>query len=221
MCFQQLHKCSDDKWVCATVTQLAQFKRLCEGVLGKPELLTKSLTSRWPGASPADATALIEAVAVEIAQHPQRHWLDLMIANNVPCAPVATYRDVGDETHTVGRHLYANNYMVKGSHRDYGEKGQLKWPGVPAAFSDTPSPVPGPDESWHAPYIGEHTDQILAEIGYSDEEAAELVESGAVPKPVGAYAEEASREARASYAANLAKKNAAAVAEAAEIKSRL
>ena len=62
---------------------------------------------------------------------------------------------------------------------------------------------------------------MLTELGYSAQEATQLVDSGVVPKPAGAWEEKASREARAKYAESLRKRNAAAAEAAKSIKSRL
>ena len=75
---------------------------------------------------------------------------------------VGTYRDVGDPEHTVGKQLYENGYMAEAEHRDYGT---LKHPAPATVFSDTPQPAPGSRESWHAPYVGEHTAAVLSELG--------------------------------------------------------
>ena len=84
--------------------------------------------------------------------------------------------------------------MLTQEHREYGP---VKMPGPPTSFSDTPNPTPPA----HMAHIGEHTEEVLRrELGYSEEEATALVSSGAVPKPTGPYAEEASREKRTEFA---------------------
>lgn len=134
--------------------------------------------------------ALSRELAKVFATRPQEEWLDRLLAADVPCAPVATYADVGDPTHTVGRHLRANGYLVEAEHRDFG---LLRLPGPPTVFTGTPAgPLAG-----HKPHIGEHTAEVLrTDLGYSDQEAQELVSSGVVPKPDGPYAEENTRAKR-------------------------
>ena len=55
--------------------------------------------------------------------------------------------------------------MAEAEHRDYGT---LKHPAPATVFSDTPQPPPGSRESWHAPYVGEHTAAVLSELGERD-----------------------------------------------------
>jgi crotonobetainyl-CoA:carnitine CoA-transferase CaiB-like acyl-CoA transferase len=62
--------------------------------------------------------------------------------------------------------------------------GLVKQLGVPVKLSRTPGAVDEP-----GPALGEHTDEVLASIGYSDEEIAGLKETGAVAGPAGAEAQ--------------------------------
>ncbi|MGI8594792.1 MAG: CaiB/BaiF CoA transferase family protein [Solirubrobacteraceae bacterium] len=56
--------------------------------------------------------------------------------------------------------------------------GRVRQLGVPVKLSRTPGAVRAP-----GPELGEHTCEVLASLGYSDEEAAALEESGAVAGP--------------------------------------
>ena len=63
-------------------------------------------------------------------------------------------------------------WIVKYPHRMVGELGQV---GLAFSFSDTPARIQG------APVlVGEHTREILAEVGYAPEEIGGLFEAGAV-----------------------------------------
>ena len=50
--------------------------------------------------------------------------------------------------------------------------------GVPVKLSRTPGAPAGP-----GPALGEHTQEVLAALGYSEEEIAALLESGAAAGP--------------------------------------
>jgi len=56
--------------------------------------------------------------------------------------------------------------------------GKVKQLGIPIKLSRTPGAVRAP-----GPGLGEHTAQVLAAAGYSEEEIAALEESGAVAGP--------------------------------------
>merc|ERR1711968_333168 len=98
--------------------------------------------------------------------------------------------------------MYANDYIIDVDHRDYGP---VRWVGVPTTFSETPNrSPPAKGESWHAPYIGEHSRSVLIEtLGYSPAEADALMQENVVPAPGGMRAIETSRAAREKYAAKM------------------
>jgi crotonobetainyl-CoA:carnitine CoA-transferase CaiB-like acyl-CoA transferase len=56
--------------------------------------------------------------------------------------------------------------------------GPVRQLGVPVKMSRTPG-----DPTRPAPAFGEHTDEVLAEAGYSEEEIAAMKESGAAAGP--------------------------------------
>jgi crotonobetainyl-CoA:carnitine CoA-transferase CaiB-like acyl-CoA transferase len=92
---------------------------------------------------------------------PAVEWLDRLTAAGVPCAPVLTRGEVI-------RHpqVAANNILVEIDHKVAGRLRQAR----PAArFSATP---PGIRDD--APALGEHTDAVLLELGYTPADIAEL-----------------------------------------------
>jgi len=66
----------------------------------------------------------------------------------------------------------SNGYMVDFDHRSLGK---VKIPGYPVQFSSSQA---GTRSS--APALGEHTDSIMKEIGYSDQEIAEARQAGVI-----------------------------------------
>ena len=95
------------------------------------------------------------------------HWLDVLDREDVPCAPVLTRDDV---------HLHpqvqANGIIVEHEHPVVGLVRQAR----PAERMDgTPSEI-----SRGAPTLGQHTQEILQELGLDAEEIADLRASGAL-----------------------------------------
>jgi len=57
---------------------------------------------------------------------------------------------------------------------EHPTEGRIKSLAVPSEWSES-----APEYRRHAPRLGEHTREVLLEIGYSDQDIDRLVESGA------------------------------------------
>jgi crotonobetainyl-CoA:carnitine CoA-transferase CaiB-like acyl-CoA transferase len=94
-------------------------------------------------------------------------WLEKLLAVGIWAGPVYSYQDLVDDPQ-----IAHNGTFVE---YDHPTEGHIKTPGFPYKFSVTP-----PRVDRGAPLIGEHTREVLAEIGVSSEHISELFESGAV-----------------------------------------
>ena len=97
----------------------------------------------------------------------REHWLGILRGAGMVAAQVNTMLEAADDPNIVG-----NNYVTEIFHPRLGEN--IKVHGTPWKFSETPS-QPG-----IAPLLSEHTDEILASLGYNENAIQELRELGAV-----------------------------------------
>ena len=127
------------------------FKRLCEA-LGTEPLLDDPRFRTAP-----DRSRNRQALAVELekgfAKHTTREWVELLNAKGVPSGPILDVKQVYEDEQI--RHL---GMAVPVQHPVLGE---LRLQAPPVTLSRTPGGVRTP-----APDAGEHTDQILGELGY-------------------------------------------------------
>jgi crotonobetainyl-CoA:carnitine CoA-transferase CaiB-like acyl-CoA transferase len=141
------------------------FRRLCE-VLGHTEWSAEPAF-----ADNASRVKHREALAARIesitSTQPRAHWLALLEANDIPCGPINDYAQVFADPQVLARGM-----MVE---TDHPTLGHLRTLGSPIKMSATP-----PDVSRRAPRLGEHTDEVLTEAGFSNAEIAALRAAGAI-----------------------------------------
>jgi len=97
-------------------------------------------------------------------------WLAIMEAHDVPCAPVLTRAEV-----VAHPQIAANGSLQE---YDHPVAGRLRQARHPAQFSATP-----PDAPRAAPALGQDTQAVLAEAGYSESQIEALIADGVATQP--------------------------------------
>lgn len=120
-----------------------------------------------PAARTKNRQERLECVEQALGNRDTATIIAALEANDVPCAPVLKRRAVIDHPQVV------NNEIVHTiEHRELGKVRQAR----PAArFEDTPAHLPR-----EAPLLGEHSREILLEMGVSQSRCEALISSGAV-----------------------------------------
>jgi CoA:oxalate CoA-transferase len=103
-----------------------------------------------------NAAALVALLDQRFASRERAEWMEVLKREGCIFTPVQTPLEV---THDA--QAWANHYFIKVDHPDWGP---LTMPGFPWAFSETPA-------SWRlpAPGLGQHTEEILAGLGFNPE----------------------------------------------------
>jgi crotonobetainyl-CoA:carnitine CoA-transferase CaiB-like acyl-CoA transferase len=142
----------------------SEWRGLC-GVIARPEWIDDP-RFKTPSARSANAAERLTLVGEILATGHSQDWLDRLDAADVPCAPVLRRSDVMDNVQVV------NNELIE--LMEQPALGLVRQPRPPARFDQTPARIAGP-----APGIGQHTDGILTEAGYSADEIAAMKTSRA------------------------------------------
>lgn len=102
-----------------------------------------------------------------IREETTAHWLQAMAAHDLWCAPVQSFDDLMNDPQV------AHNELIQTVKHPVA--GDVKVVGVPMRFSETPGTIRrGP------PGVGEHTDEVLAALGYGASAIADLRQEGVI-----------------------------------------
>lgn len=154
-----------DGYVTVAANNQKLWSRLCE-VLGREDLVEdeRFATNEDRMANLGDLTAELEAT---LKGDTTEEWVDALMQQGVPAGPIYNYREVFDDSHTLAREM-----MVEMEHP---VEGTVRGLGIPVKLSETPGKI-----RHAAPLIGEHTEETLTKLGYSEEKIAGLKERGIV-----------------------------------------
>ncbi len=141
------------------------FERLCRAI-GRPDL---PADPRFAGRVErlANRAALAAEIETSTVAEPRAVWLARLEAEGVPAGPINNYAEALADPQTLARGMVVD--LV------HPGAGPIKALGVPVKLSDTPGAVDRP-----APLLGQHTSEILAELGYGASEQQHLRDRGVI-----------------------------------------
>ncbi|WP_339671284.1 CaiB/BaiF CoA-transferase family protein [Dasania marina] len=156
---------TSDGFIILAVGNNKQFASFCE-LAGRPELAEQAQYATNQ-ARVHNREALCAQVTALVAQHSESYWLEELTARGVPCGPVNSIDKVMADPQVLARDMRTR---VKHPYND-----SLELVGSPMKLSRTPVTTEQPP-----PLLGEHSEEILAELGYSEAEIGELRAKGLV-----------------------------------------
>jgi crotonobetainyl-CoA:carnitine CoA-transferase CaiB-like acyl-CoA transferase len=141
------------------------FRALCE-VVGLPELADDPRFRTNPDRV-RNRDALVRLLEQRLRTETSATWHERLSAAGVPTAPVANVRDVAESPQTAALGILQR--------LDHPRIDGLTLPALPLSFDGERALHPSAP-----PDVGQHSAEVLREIGYTDEDIAELAEAGVI-----------------------------------------
>ncbi|HUS83391.1 MAG TPA: CaiB/BaiF CoA-transferase family protein [Dehalococcoidia bacterium] len=157
-----VYKAADGKFLTLSVATEPHFWRNLWQTVGRPDLTEISFVDRLKRNQELDG--ILREVFLTKSRD---EWVELLAAGDVPSGPVFSLEEVARDPQ-----LRERGMIVEWEAPDGRKIGMVN---QPIQFSETPAGIRRP-----APALGEHTEEVLREAGYGDEELARLREKGAV-----------------------------------------
>jgi len=163
----RLYQGRDGKWFFLALGNLTFFAKFAVA-MGHEEWLTEP---RFQGAPflilPPTSTQLIAMFKEIFSTRTRDEWLEFLRAADLPCAPALSVAEFMNDPQVLA------NGMVEVVEQP--PLGKVREMGIAVRFPLTPGRIKGP-----APALGQHTEEVLADLGYSAREMARLKGQGVI-----------------------------------------
>jgi len=146
------------------ITQAPVWDAICK-VIGKEEWITHPDYAK-PEARLPRLTEIFGAIEKWTMTKTKFEAMDILNGHDIPCGPILSMKEIADEPS-----LRKTGTVVE---VDHPKRGKYLSVGNPIKMSDSPTEVK------RSPLLGEHTEEVLAELGYGKPAIEELRKAGAI-----------------------------------------
>ena len=140
------------------------WQKLCE-ILERPDLLQKAEYQTIAGRL-GQREQLIQELENSFTLKSADEWIDLLLEHGIPAGPILDYPQAFESEH--GRHRQMRIEI------DHPLEGKVPNIGFAVKMQGTPQEV-----RRHPPLLGEHTQEVLMQAGFTPDEIKKLEEQGA------------------------------------------
>ncbi len=155
---------TQDGWITVGAANQRNWERLL-AVLGRTEL-SEDARFATNAARMANRETLAEVLTAIFMTRSSADWLETLGKAGLPAGPVLSIAEMHQDRQTIARSMVADI--------EHPVAGNVRAVGMPVKFSQTPCRTERP-----APLLGEHSRQILQEIGFSAADIDQFLQNGA------------------------------------------
>lgn len=158
--FYNVYETKDGKYLSIGASELKFWKRICE-LIEKPEWIelhegTVEVQER-----------LKKDLSEVFRQKDQKEWLELLALEETCVGPVNDIAQIFNDPQIIERELFIQ--------MDHPVAGKIRQIGFPIKFSNTPGEIYA-----HSPILGEHTEELLLQLGYSKDKIDQIRSNGVI-----------------------------------------
>ncbi len=161
------YQCGDGKWIALAMLQADRYWPVLCRAMGMQEYESDARFKTMEVRS-KNCHIIIDIMDCVFATKSRQEWLERFAAvGGLIYAPVNTIKDVMSDPQVL-----ENGYITDFEHPSLG---RIKSVGIPLHFSRTPASIRMP-----APELGQHTEEVLLELGYDWEDISSMKDKGVV-----------------------------------------
>lgn len=157
--YYSVYKTKDGRYLSIGTIEPKFWQKMCR-LIDMPELESRQFDF-------ANSAEIKEKLAAAFAGKTQAEWLELIGKDEFCVTPIRTLQEALDSSLTTEQ-----SQMLVTKKEDFGNYTYVK---SAAKLSDTPGTI-----RKRAPYLGEHTQEVLESAGYTKEEIAAMHEKGEI-----------------------------------------
>lgn len=159
-------RCKDGQWIIGTHHPEEKYWQSICRLTGFADLLDDKRYTDDAG-RPIPSAELLDKLDQVFKTKTRDEWIEIFLAQGLMFCPVKHVKEIKNDIQAK-----ANDYVVP---FDHPTLGPITIPGYPVHFSENRAGTRGP-----APAVGEHTKDILKELGFSDQDITGFQSDGII-----------------------------------------